>query len=672
MKRIILLLLILIGISIIPFQGTTFKQLHLKYNLSDEILKNPEIQKWEYIKTRLFEEGKSTVAKFRGPILINLEDASPQHKKIVDEVLKEIRELIPNKTIAYYKDYTGHEYKDVIESAKNETPSPENNALFLLYTRSIKLCFKSIPDRSTEYIPIIGVDPYLTTKLKDSSVIKRSKKPSRLSNDIEGSIMYFGFSENTTYQNQKKYIKYEILKSLSSFRVVNDYRLNFLIRSKNLNYFDLPFNIKYYSSRENYKGVFSSEKYYPDNYNITELDIFLIQKLYSENFLEQFSKYLVKYYSWRYQFNFLHQEKVKQITIPFITILGILILILSFQTFHKKRFRFSYLNYFLPIFIIYFSFIQLYVLKSYLLMELNAIGSYNSLKLILAVLSLSCAQSFVLWSLEKLLIRKATTFIFQLLLKIVLTYIIFIIPYFIFKIFQNNFYEEFFNIGIFIAVTRGLYIYINHYSESLIKQKDIELSQLKELQAATELNSLHAQINPHFLYNALNSIASLAHINAQKTEEMALSLSDLFKYSINRKGEKMSTIKEEVEMVENYLKIEKTRFEDRLDFSLDIEPTLSETKIPRYILQPLIENAVKHGTSKIEEKGNINLTITKDNNNLIILVSDNGPDFPNGLVSGHGLQSVYDLLRLSYGEQATMNWENLPKKKITISIRSNS
>ena len=196
--------------------------------------------------------------------------------------------------------------------------------------------------------------------------------------------------------------------------------------------------------------------------------------------------------------------------------------------------------------------------------------------------------------------------------------------------------------------------------------------ELKELQLATELNSLHAQINPHFLYNALNSIASLAHINANKTEEMALSLSDLFKYSINRKGEKLSTIKDEVEMVENYLKIEKIRFEDRLEFSVDVAPSLLEKKIPRYVLQPLIENAVKHGTSNIEGKGNIHLNITKNNNNLLISVGDNGPDFPDGLVSGHGLQSVYDLLRLSYGEQATMNWENSPKKKITISIRSNS
>ncbi|NQY00590.1 MAG: hypothetical protein HRT70_05585 [Flavobacteriaceae bacterium] len=103
-----------------------------------------------------------------------------------------------------------------------------------------------------------------------------------------------------------------------------------------------------------------------------------------------------------------------------------------------------------------------------------------------------------------------------------------------------------------------------------------------------------------------------------------------------------------------------------------MDDSLQEVKIPRFILQPLIENAIKHGISKIEGHGSIELQIVTKENNLIIVVSDNGPHFPEGLVSGHGLQSVFDLLRLSYGELASMNWENLPEKKITIIINSNS
>ena len=114
----------------------------------------------------------------------------------------------------------------------------------------------------------------------------------------------------------------------------------------------------------------------------------------------------------------------------------------------------------------------------------------------------------------------------------------------------------------------------------------------------------------------------------------------------------------------------KTRFGDSLQVHIDVDIKLETIQIPRFILQPLIENAVKHGISKTEKNGTIELSIRLYKNHLEIVVSDNGPDFPDDLVSGHGLQSVYDLLRLSYKENASMNWENSPKKKITILIHS--
>ena len=226
------------------------------------------------------------------------------------------------------------------------------------------------------------------------------------------------------------------------------------------------------------------------------------------------------------------------------------------------------------------------------------------------------------------------------------------------------------NIALALAFGRGLLIYLNHYSDNLLKQKDVELSQLRALHSQAELKTLQAQINPHFLYNSLNSIASLAYISAEKTEKMALSLSDLFKYAINRKGKKISTVKDEVEMVQNYLEIEQTRFGDRLEFVIDVEEAVLLEEIPMFILQPLVENAVKHGISKIEEQGKIVLQILKTNKGIEIKILDNGPDFPEGLVSGHGLQTVYDLLRLTYGEKALLKWQNTPEKSIIILIES--
>lgn len=219
-----------------------------------------------------------------------------------------------------------------------------------------------------------------------------------------------------------------------------------------------------------------------------------------------------------------------------------------------------------------------------------------------------------------------------------------------------------------IATIRAFISYFIFKERNLIIENEAKLSELKALKTKAELKSLQSQINPHFLYNSLNSIASLAPIDSKKTQKMAFSLSNLFKYSINRKDKKMSTISDEIAMVENYLEIERIRFGERLQFSITIDDGLEEVEIPMYLIQPLIENAIKHGLSKIEEKGVVLLKIIKTTNGIGISVTDNGPSFPKGLVSGHGLQTVYDLLRLSYGNKASLNWSNTPEKKISITI----
>ncbi len=219
-----------------------------------------------------------------------------------------------------------------------------------------------------------------------------------------------------------------------------------------------------------------------------------------------------------------------------------------------------------------------------------------------------------------------------------------------------------------IASLRALISYFVFKERSLIIENETKLSKLRELKSKAELKSLQSQINPHFLYNSLNSIASLAPIDANKTQKMAHSLSDLFKYSINRKGKKMSTVKDEIEMVTSYLNIEKIRFGNRLQFDIEVDETLMNNEIPLFLIQPLVENAVKHGISQNEGEGTIRLKIEKVDNQLVISVNDNGPDFPEGLVSGHGLQTVYDLLRLSYEDSAALHWTNTPEKTITITI----
>lgn len=219
-----------------------------------------------------------------------------------------------------------------------------------------------------------------------------------------------------------------------------------------------------------------------------------------------------------------------------------------------------------------------------------------------------------------------------------------------------------------IAGFRSLISYFFFKEKDLILENETKLSKLRELKSKAELNALHSRINPHFLYNSLNSIAGLAHVNANQTEHMALSLSKLFRYSINKEQSDWTTFKEELEMVKIYLDVEKVRFGERLTYSVEISKELEEHKIPRFIIQPLVENAVKHGISKLVEGGEIKVSIAKEGRNIFITVSDSGQPFPADLIPGFGLQSIYDKLEILYANRFEMSFTNTPVKKVTLKL----
>jgi LytS/YehU family sensor histidine kinase len=221
---------------------------------------------------------------------------------------------------------------------------------------------------------------------------------------------------------------------------------------------------------------------------------------------------------------------------------------------------------------------------------------------------------------------------------------------------------------ILIGFGRSIYIYTRLKSESLIRKKDLELAQMGEFQKQAELQSLRAKINPHFLYNALNSIASLATTDARKTEQMALALSDFFKYAINREQKQLNTLSEELNATRTYLEIEKVRFGDRLSFEIDCPEELLNIQIPQLLIQPLVENAIKHGLSQITENGMIRISVRQAENQLKIRVYDNGPAFPDGPLSGFGIRNTQERIALIYGAKATINWQNGAEKYIEISI----
>jgi two-component system, LytTR family, sensor kinase len=187
-------------------------------------------------------------------------------------------------------------------------------------------------------------------------------------------------------------------------------------------------------------------------------------------------------------------------------------------------------------------------------------------------------------------------------------------------------------------------IYYRSFRENLLKE-----AQLKALVKESELNSLKSQINPHFLFNSLNSISSLTMIKPEKAQEMIIKLSDFLRYSLSNKEEKLTSLSNEIENINRYLDIEKIRFGKRLAIDLKGYETCSELKLPGLILQPLVENAVKHGVYESTEESIIELTFTCNTSALIVSIRNAyDPDFVNKKGEGIGLKNIRSRIRLLY------------------------
>jgi two-component system, LytTR family, sensor kinase len=201
-----------------------------------------------------------------------------------------------------------------------------------------------------------------------------------------------------------------------------------------------------------------------------------------------------------------------------------------------------------------------------------------------------------------------------------------------------------------------------------ISEQEYQLLNLEKLKSKAQLDALEAKINPHFLYNSLNSIAGLIHEKPDKAEEMTIQLSKLFRYTTGRNEENFHTIEDELEIIKAYLAIEQVRFGKRLSYAIDCEDGVLTHKIPRFLLQPLVENAIKHGISKIAHAGEIKVEIKQINDNISIKIHDNGPDFGEAVGGGFGLRSIKEKLKIVYAEKANFEVKNEPEKAVIITL----
>lgn len=202
----------------------------------------------------------------------------------------------------------------------------------------------------------------------------------------------------------------------------------------------------------------------------------------------------------------------------------------------------------------------------------------------------------------------------------------------------------------------------------------VELETLARLKTEAELKSLQAQIHPHFIFNALNTIISLIRIDPNKAKTLLINLATFLRYSL--KKEREISLKEELSYVEAYLSIEQARYRDKLTVNYCIDTAVDlNTPLPPFTIQPLVENSIKHGLKSKLEGGEILISIYDENENTVISVEDNGIGLNNEhktekKSTGLGLYLVNERLRRFYGNESTLNIESCPRlgTKITFKI----
>ncbi|AXG71695.1 sensor histidine kinase YehU [Kordia sp. SMS9] len=205
---------------------------------------------------------------------------------------------------------------------------------------------------------------------------------------------------------------------------------------------------------------------------------------------------------------------------------------------------------------------------------------------------------------------------------------------------------------------------IMHAYEYYIKnqQKMRYQVELKNTALKSELSAIKAQLNPHFLYNVFNTINASVPKEMEDTREMIAELSDLFRYQLKASREDLVTLEEELDFVKKYLKLEQRRFEDRLEININVPNTLLSRKIPPMLLQPLVENSVKHGISPLVQGGEVTIAIKEQGNKLIFEINDTGvgvKDKERIFDIGVGISNTQKRLQKMYNSTLQFS-DNLP------------
>lgn len=209
------------------------------------------------------------------------------------------------------------------------------------------------------------------------------------------------------------------------------------------------------------------------------------------------------------------------------------------------------------------------------------------------------------------------------------------------------------------------------------REHELEEAELRQQVVEARLDALRMQLNPHFLFNTLHTISALIHDNPEAADRVVARLSELLRLSLDQSRAQEVPLREELAFLDRYLEIEQTRFGDRLAVERTIESDSQEALVPCLILQPLVENAIRHGIEQREETGRLAISARRDNGVLELSISDNGSGLPEDTDApreGIGLSNTRSRLQHLYGDKQQLELKKAPggglEARITIPYRT--
>jgi two-component system LytT family sensor kinase len=206
-----------------------------------------------------------------------------------------------------------------------------------------------------------------------------------------------------------------------------------------------------------------------------------------------------------------------------------------------------------------------------------------------------------------------------------------------------------------------------------LREKETAAAQLEVQLANAKIAALRMQLNPHFLFNTMNSISSLMRSDIEAADSLLEQLSSLLRMTLERRDVQLIPLHDEIEFTETYLAMQDRRYTGRVTRTLSVDPQLHDALVPAMILQPIVENAYVHGLSKIDRGGKLSIEISKQGQKLRALITNTGL----GLMNGHdeqtngygvGLTNVKNRLHLHYGEACEFSIREVERSRVQVSI----